>query len=180
MTWELACWERGKVEGDSNNPSFNCRQCILSFCLSKTTENKSHYSRQPTKIVKRRSNAKVGCLDGVLLAANLNPQPSPNSTARVKAIKAFLRTNARVLFLPYYRASMLANRQHDEYKHWRYRKVQYLFTPIKCWRQLLNQNLSFADLLFFSAINFTLEGEMLELNFFSECVWIDTWSMEIY
>ena len=53
---------------------------------------------QPTKIVKRSCNAKVASLDGVPLAARPNPQPSPNSTARLIAIVAFLRTKARVLF----------------------------------------------------------------------------------
>ena len=65
---------------------------------------------QPTKIVKRNCNAKVASLDGVPLAARPNPQPSPNSTARLIAIVAFLRTKARVLFsvvLPAFRYECL-------------------------------------------------------------------------
>ena len=42
---------------------------------------------------------KVASTDGVPLAASPNPQPSPNSIARLKAIMAFFQTNARVLSL---------------------------------------------------------------------------------
>ena len=52
----------------------------------------------PTKIVKRSCNTKVASLDEVPLAASPNPQPSPNSTTRLKAITAFVRTNVRVVF----------------------------------------------------------------------------------
>ena len=52
---------------------------------------------QPTKIVKRSCNVKVASTDGVPLAASPNPQPSPNSIARLKAIVAFFQTNARLL-----------------------------------------------------------------------------------
>ena len=40
---------------------------------------------------------KVASTDGVPLAASPNPQPSPNSIARLKAIVAFLRTKVKVL-----------------------------------------------------------------------------------
>ena len=52
---------------------------------------------QPTKIVKRSCNVKVTSSDGVPLAASPNPQPSPNSIARLKAITAFFQTNVRLL-----------------------------------------------------------------------------------
>ena len=52
---------------------------------------------QPTKIVKISCNVKVTSSDWVPLAASPNPQPSPNSIARLKAIMAFFQTNVRVL-----------------------------------------------------------------------------------